>query len=361
MATKRDYYEVLGVDRSATDEDIKKAFRKLAFQYHPDHNSGDGAEERFKEVNEAYEVLSNTEKRTTYDRFGHSGGEGVFGRGFDSSDFGFGDIFEAFFGGTATTSRQAPQRGPNLQMEMTITLEEAAFGSEREINITRTENCSVCQGTGSKPGSQPSQCPNCNGAGQVRRVQASIFGRFTNVSTCPQCHGEGRIISEPCPECRGTGRERKQRNITVKIPEGVNDGSQMRIRGEGDAGSRGGAPGDLFVSLAVEEHEFFTRNGDDILYELPLNFAEAALGTEVEVPTIEGKDKLKIPAGCQAGAIFRLKNKGISHLQRRGRGDQMVMVSVITPESLTKEQRKLFEDLSDSLDKTAKKAKKKSW
>ena len=359
MAMKRNYYEVLGVNRDATDEDIKKAFRKLAFQYHPDHNSGDGAEERFKEVNEAYEVLSNSEKRTTYDRFGHSGGEGVFGRGFDNFDFGFGDIFEAFFGGTTTTSRQAPQRGTNLQMEMTITLEEAAFGSEREINITRTENCSVCQGTGSKPGSQPSQCPNCNGAGQVRRVQASIFGRFTNVSTCPQCHGEGRIITEPCPECRGTGRERKQRNITIKIPEGVNDSSQMRIRGEGDAGSRGGAPGDLFVSLAVEEHEFFTRNGDDILYELPLNFAEAALGTEVEVPTIEGKDRLKIPAGCQAGSVFRLKNKGISHLQRRGRGDQMVMVSVVTPESLTKEQRKLFEELSGSLETTGKKDKKK--
>ena len=359
MAMKRNYYEVLGVNRDATDEDIKRAFRKLAFQYHPDHNSGDGAEERFKEVNEAYEVLSNSEKRTTYDRFGHSGGEGVFGRGFDNFDFGFGDIFEAFFGGTATTSRQAPQRGTNLQMEMTITLEEAAFGSEREINITRTENCSVCQGTGSKPGSQPSQCPNCNGAGQVRRVQASIFGRFTNVSTCPQCHGEGRIITEPCPECRGTGRERKQRNITIKIPEGVNDSSQMRIRGEGDAGSRGGPPGDLFVSLAVEEHEFFTRNGDDILYELPLNFAEAALGTEVEVPTIEGKDRLKIPAGCQAGSVFRLKNKGISHLQRRGRGDQMVMVSVVTPESLTKEQRKLFEELSGSLETTGKKDKKK--
>ena len=361
MTTKRDYYEVLGVERNATDEDIKRAFRKLAFQYHPDHNRGDGAEEKFKEVNEAYEVLSDAEKRNLYDRFGHRAGEAAFGRGFDNFDFGFGDIFEAFFGGTTTASRQAPQRGTNLQTEMSITLEEAAFGIEREINITRTENCSVCQGTGCKPGSQPTKCPNCNGSGQVRRVQASIFGRFTNVSTCPQCRGEGRIITESCPECHGGGRESKQRNITIKIPEGVSDGSRLRVRGEGDAGTRGGPPGDLFVYLVVEEHDLFERDGDDIVYELPINFAQAALGTEVDVPTLEGNDKIRIPAGCQTGSVFRLKNKGISHLQRRGRGDELVKVSVVTPESLTKEQRKLFEELSGSMDKNNNKKKKKLW
>ncbi len=359
MATKRDYYETLSLGRNATDEDIKRAFRKLAFQYHPDHNRGDGAEEKFKEVNEAYEVLSDTDKRAAYDRFGHRGSEGFFGRGLDDFDFGFGDIFEAFFGGTTTTSRQAPQRGTALQYRITITLEDVAFGREREISISRTENCSMCQGTGSKPGSQPSQCPNCNGAGQVRRVQASIFGRFTNVSTCPQCRGEGRIITEPCQQCRGTGREKQKRNIQVKIPAGVGNDSQIRLRGEGDAGTRGGSPGDLYISISVAEHELFTRNGDNILYELPINFAQAALGGEVEVPTIEGKDNLKLPAGCQTGAVFRLKNKGIPHLRGRGSGDQLVMVSVVTPESLTKEQRRLFEELAGSMDTTSKKDKKK--
>jgi len=349
MATKRDYYETLGIDRNATDEEIKRAFRKLAFKYHPDHNRGDGAEERFKEINEAYEVLSDSDKRATYDRFGHGGGEGIFGRGFNGFDFGFGDIFDAFFGGTTTASRQAPQRGSALHYGITITLEEAVFGSEKEIGISRTESCSVCQGTGCKPGSQPSRCPNCNGAGQVHRVQASIFGRFTNITTCPQCHGEGRIITEPCAQCRGTGREKCQRNILVEIPAGVEDGSQIRLRGEGDAGTRGGPSGDLYISLSVKEHELFTRDGDDILYELPINFAQAALGAEVEVPTLDGNSKLKLDAGCQTGTVFRLKNKGVPHLHRRGRGDQLVTISVVTPESVTKEQRQLFQKLADSL------------
>ena len=358
MATKRDYYEILDVDRNATDEAIRKAFRKLAFKYHPDHNRDDGAEGKFKEVNEAYEVLSDSDKRAAYDRFGHGGGEGLFGRGFEGFDFGFGDIFDAFFGGTTTATRQAPQRGAPLHYQVTITLEEAAFGSEKEIKVLRTENCSVCQGTGSKPGSQPSRCPNCNGTGQVRRVQASIFGRFTNVSTCPQCQGEGRIITEPCPQCRGTGREKQQRRILVKIPAGVGDDSQIRFRGEGNAGTRGGPSGDLYVSLSVKEHEVFTRDGDDILYELPINFAQAALGTEVEVPTLDGKSKLKLDPGCQTRTVFRLKNKGIPHLHGKGRGDQLVIISVVTPQSLTREQRQLFEELAGSLG-PAKKAHKK--
>ncbi len=349
MQMKRDYYETLGVDRNASDEDIKRAFRKLAFQYHPDHNRGDGAEEQFKEINEAYEVLSVSNKRAAYDRFGHSGGEGIFGRGFDGFDFGFGDIFEAFFGGTATATRQAPQRGASLQYGAAITLEEAASGTEKEIKISRTENCSVCQGTRCKPGSQPSRCPNCNGVGQIRRVQASIFGRFTNITACPQCQGEGRIVTEPCSQCRGSGREKRQRNILVGIPAGVEDGSQIRLRSEGDAGTRGGPSGDLYIGLSVKEHEFFTRDGDDILYELPVNFAQAALGAEVEVPTLDSNSKVKLSAGCQTGTVFRLKNKGIPHLHGRGRGDQLVIISVVTPESLTGEQRQLFEKLAGSL------------
>jgi len=353
MPIKRDYYEVLGIDRNATDEEIKRTFRKLAFKYHPDRNRKDGAEEKFKEVNEAYEVLSDPDKRAAYDRFGHGGAEGIFGRGFEGFDFGgFGDIFDAFFGGAATATRQAPQRGADLRYRFTITFEEAAFGYEKEINILRTENCSLCQGTGCKPGSQPSRCPNCNGTGQVRRVHQSIFGRFTNTTTCPQCHGEGRIITEPCPQCRGTGKEKRQRSILVKIPAGVDDGTQIRLRGEGEAGTRGGSSGNLYITLSVRPHQFFTRDGDDTLYELAINFAQAALGAEVEVPTLDGEVKLKIPAGCQTGKVFQLKNKGIPHLHRSGRGDQLVTLRVVTPDKLTKKQRQLFQELANSLSPT---------
>ncbi len=350
MPTKRDYYEVLGIPRNATDEEIKRAFRKLAFKYHPDHNHDDTAGEKFKEVNEAYEVLCDPDKRAAYDRFGHGGPEGLFGRGFEGFDFsGFGDIFDAFFGGVTTATRQAPRRGADLHYNTTITFEEAALGCEKEINILRTENCSLCQGIGCKPGSQPARCPSCNGTGQVRQVQQSIFGRFTNITTCPRCHGEGRIITEPCPQCRGTGKEKRQRSILVKIPAGVDEDSQIRLRGEGQAGTRGGPSGDLYITLAIKQHEFFQRDGDDIIYELPINFAQAALGTEVEVPTLDGKTKLKIPAGSQTGKVFRLKNKGIPHLHRRGRGDQLVALRVVTPDSLTKKQRQLFQELADTL------------
>jgi len=353
MPAKRDYYEVLGIPRDATDEEIKRAFRRLAFKYHPDHNHDDEAGEKFKEVNEAYEVLSDPDKRAAYDRFGHGGPEGLFGRGFEGFDFGgFGDIFDAFFGGVTTATRQAPRRGADLHYNISITFEEAAFGCQKEINILRTENCSLCQGIGCKPGSQPTRCPNCNGTGQVRRVQQTIFGRFTNITTCPQCHGEGRIITDPCPQCQGTGREKHQRTISVKIPAGVDADSQIRLRGEGHAGTRGGSSGDLYITLAIKQHEFFQRDGDDVLYELPINFAQAALGAEIEVSTLDGKTKLKIPAGSQTGKLFRLKNKGFSHLNRRGRGDQLVRLRVITPESLTKKQRKLFQELADTFEPT---------
>jgi len=353
MPTKRDYYEVLGIGRNATAEEIKRVFRKLAFKYHPDHNRENGAEEKFKEANEAYEVLSDPDKRAAYDRFGHSGSDRFWGQGFEGFGFGgFGDIFEAFFGGTTTTTHQTAQRGADLRYRITITLEEAAFGTEKEINISRTENCSLCQGTRCKPGSQPNRCSNCNGTGQVRRVQQSIFGRFSTATTCPQCRGEGIIITESCPQCRGTGREKCQRSISVRIPAGVDDGSQMRLSGEGDAGTRGGSPGNLYISLSMLQHEFFTRDGDDIHYELPINFAQAALGCEVEVPTLDGNIKLKVPSGSQTGKVFQLKNKGVPHLHRSGRGSQLVELFVVTPESLTEKQRQLFRELANCLSPT---------
>lgn len=357
MALKRDYYEVLGVSRDANGKQIKGAFRKLAFECHPDRNGDDGAEQRFKELNEAYEVLSDTEKRDAYDRYGHDGADALFGQGFERAGFdGFGSIFDSFFGGRpSTASRQAPVSGADIRRNITITLEEAAFGLEKEMSISRTEHCSHCQGSGSKPGAKPAQCPECRGAGQVRRVQQSIFGRFTNIVVCPQCQGEGKVITDPCTKCRGSGKERVQRDIMVKIPPGVDEGSRMRLTGEGDAGSRGGQPGSLYIDIAVKKHDIFVRDNDDILYELPVNFAEAALGVELEVPTLGGNVELKIPSGSQAGQVFKLKNKGIPHLQRRGQGSQLVSLKVVTPESLNKKQRQLFEELAKELDSKKKK------
>jgi molecular chaperone DnaJ len=347
--TKRDYYEVLGISRNATDDDIKKAFRSLAFQFHPDRNSDNNATEKFKEINEAYEVLSDANKRAAYDRYGHSGLQGQ-GGGFESYEFGgFGDIFEAFFGGTTAASRQAPEKGQSLQYTIGISLEEAASGVEKEIPLTRIEYCSECQGTGAKPGTQPTKCPDCNGSGQIRRTQQSVFGRFTNVATCPKCRGEGKIVTDPCSKCRGTGRERKQRTIPVKIPAGIASNMQIRIRGEGNSGYRGGPAGDLLVAVEVREHDLFVRNGDDILIEIPINFAQAALGAELEVPTLEGPSKVKIPAGTQTDSVFRLRGKGMPRLNEKGHGDELVTVRVKTPDSLTKEQRQLLEQLSESL------------
>lgn len=350
MQTKRDYYEVLGVGRDATDEEIKKAFRKLAFACHPDRNCEEGAAERFKEVNEAYQVLSDPDKRANYDRFGHLGSESVFGQGFEGFGFGgLGDIFDAFFGGPTTSTRQVPRRGADRQCELSISFGEAAFGCDKEIDVARVETCSVCRGLGSKPGTQPSRCGNCGGTGMVHRTQRTVFGRFVNTVTCDRCHGEGRVINEPCPQCRGMGREECRRSISVTLPGGVDNGTQIRLGGEGDAGVKGGPPGDLYITMSVKEHEFFVRDGDDILYELPLNFAEAALGIEVEVPTLNGKATLKVPPGSQTGTTFRLKGKGFPHLHRGGHGDQVVSLFVATPESLTREQRQLLQELAKSL------------
>jgi molecular chaperone DnaJ len=350
MASKRDYYEVLGIPRDASPGEIKRAYRRLAFQYHPDHNKDEDAEARFKEVNEAYEVLSDAEKRAIYDRYGHAGIP-QFGRGFEGFDFGgFGDIFDAFFGGGATRARRAaPQRGADLRYNLNISFKEAIFGCDKELDVVRTETCSLCRGTGCNPGSQPSRCPICNGTGEVRRSYRSIFGQFTNVTTCDRCHGEGEIITDPCPRCAGQGKERCKRNIAVKIPPGVDDSVTIRLSGEGDSGSRGGSPGDLSIILSVQPHKFFKREGDDILYDMALNFAQAALGDEVQVPTVDGESQLKIPAGTQSGRRFRIKGKGVPHFRGHGRGDQIVTVHVVTPQPLDENQKRLLEELAKTL------------
>ncbi|MBI4298071.1 MAG: molecular chaperone DnaJ [Chloroflexi bacterium] len=347
MATKRDYYEVLGVPRSASEEEIKKAFRKLAFKYHPDRNDEDEAEARFKEINEAYQVLSDQEKRAAYDRFGHAGALGD--RPFSGFDFGgFGDIFDAFFGG-ATSTRRAPQRGADLRYRLALTFEEAVFGCQKPLSIIRTEVCSECRGLGSAPGSQPAQCPACRGSGEVRRSQQSIFGQFVHVAICDRCQGEGKVIVSPCSACQGAGRERRHRKIAVKIPPGVNQGNQMLLRNEGDAGLRGGPAGNLLIALDVKPHPLFQRQDHDILCEIPINFAQAALGDEIEVPTLEGSVSMRIPAGTQNGEAFILRGKGVPYSEGAGRGDQVVRVMVVTPDSLTVEQRRLFRELGRSL------------
>ncbi|HLG71033.1 MAG TPA: molecular chaperone DnaJ [Chloroflexota bacterium] len=352
MATqqKRDYYEVLGVARNASDDEIKKAFRRLARQYHPDVNKEKDAEARFKEVNEAYEVLSDPQKRQMYDQFGHAGPGMGAGAGFgDFGSFGgFSDIFQTFFGGqTAGGGRRGPQRGSDLRYNLTLTFEEAVFGCEKELEIPRADTCSVCRGSGAEPGTEPSRCPNCNGTGELRRVQQSIFGQFVNVVMCERCQGEGRVISTPCHECHGAGRVRVTKHVTLKVPAGVDTGSQIRLTGEGEAGPRGGPNGNLYVAISVKKHAFFERDGQDILYTLPINFAQAALGDEVEVPTVDGKVMLKIPAGTQSGRVMRLKDKGVPNLRGGGRGDQHVYVKVVTPTDLSQRERELLEQLRD--------------
>ncbi len=362
MPPKRDYYEVLGVPRDASAEDIKKAFRKLAFQHHPDRNNHDGAEEKFKEINEAYQVLSDPQKRSAYDRFGHAGAN-TFGGGQGFGDFGFGgagSIFEdfyEFFSGAAASARRAPRRGADIRARVTLTLEEAAMGCEREIEVSRVEICSECQGSGARPGTQPVKCAECNGSGRVQHTQQTIFGRFTNVSPCPRCEGEGRVISEPCSRCRGTGREKVRHKTSVKIPAGIDDGNEIRLSGQGDIGERGGVAGNLYILVSVTPHKIFKREGNSILYDLPINFAQAALGAEVIVPTLYGDEKLKIPPGSQTGQIFKLRGKGVANLNRIGRGDEIIRLVVVTPEKLSKKQKQLLEELAETFEKDEEKEK----
>ncbi|PZD93958.1 molecular chaperone DnaJ [Paenibacillus sambharensis] len=351
MAEKRDYYEVLGLGKDASSDDIKKSYRKLARQYHPDVNKAADAEAKFKEVKEAYDVLSDDQKRATYDRYGHVDPNQGFGGGAGGADFGgFGDIFDMFFGGGGgRRDPNAPQRGNDLQYTMTIEFKEAVFGKETEITIPRTETCDTCHGSGAKPGTKPETCSVCHGAGQQEVVQNTPFGRIVNRRPCSNCGGSGRVIKDKCTSCGGAGKVKKQRKLSVRIPAGVDDGAQIRLSGEGEAGARGGAPGDLYIVIRVKPHSFFDREGDDIYCEVPLTFAQAALGDEVEIPTLTEKVKLKIPAGTQTGTYFRLKGKGVPRLRGYGQGDQHVKVTVVTPTNLSDEQKDLLRQLSGSM------------
>jgi len=346
----KDYYNILGVSREASEEEIKKSYRKIAMQYHPDRNPGNKeAEEKFKIASEAYEVLRDPEKREIYDHYGVEGlrGTGFTGfRGFEDIFSTFGDIFEDFFGfGTTYKRRTKARPGADLRYDLKISFYDAAFGKETEIEIPKNVLCDICNGTGAKPGTHPVNCPNCKGTGQVTRSQ----GFFTISTTCSQCRGEGKFIPHPCKECRGLGKVRSNKRIQIKIPPGVDTGSKLRIRGEGEEGERGGSPGDLFVFLYVEPHDFFSRDGDDIICQVPLTFTQVALGSEIEIPTLNGKKNLMIPKGMESGEIFRIKGEGFPKLRGYGRGDQMVQVIVKTPKNLTKRQEEIlreFEEIS---------------
>jgi len=352
MSTSQsDLYELLGVPRDASQDAIKRAFRKLAMQYHPDRNKEPDAEARFKQLNAAYEVLSDPERRSRYDRFGMAGvnGDGQHGfAGFDDLG-GFGDIFDAFFRGTGAR-RAGPQRGADLRATFTINFAEAVFGADREIEYDRTQQCEVCRGSGSQPGSKPGTCPDCNGRGEIQRVQRSVFGQFVNVATCQRCEGMGQVVTDPCTNCRGHGSYRARVKKTVEIPAGVDDGAQIRISGEGDAGSRGGPAGNLYVELRVRPHDTFRRDGSDLLYELPVNIAQAALGVTLHVPTLDGDPtEVRIEPGAQHGRVIPVRGLGVPHLRGAGRGDLLVRVNVVTPTKLTEEQQELLGRLADSL------------
>ncbi|OUQ79201.1 molecular chaperone DnaJ [Flavonifractor sp. An100] len=348
---KRDYYEVLGVSKGASEDELKKAYRKLAKKYHPDMNPGDKeAEAKFKEVNEAYEILSDKEKRAKYDQFGHAGvdpnfGAGGFGGGFDMGDIDLGDIFGSFFGGGfggfggQQQRANAPQRGESLRANLTITFEEAAFGCEKEIELTRTEPCDDCHGSGCQPGTTAETCPDCRGSGVVRIQRGGGGFAFSTSAPCSRCRGTGKIIHSPCKSCGGTGNVRKKKRLTITIPAGIDDGQAVSLRGQGNAGKNGGPAGDLIVGVRVKPHPQFQRDGTTVLYEQPISFYQAAMGADLEIPTIDGKVKYTLPAGTQTGTTFRLRGKGIPELRGRGRGDQYVTVKVQVPTALTAEQK----------------------
>jgi molecular chaperone DnaJ len=348
MADKRDYYDTLGVGRNASTDEIKSAFRRLAKQYHPDVNRESGADERFKEINEAYAVLSDDQKRAAYDRFGHAGVNGGAGAP-DFSGFGVEDIFETFFGGFGgmggSRSRRAPRRGTDLRYDLTLTFEEAIAGIEKEIEITRNEICETCRGSGAEPGTTPVRCATCKGSGEVRQVRQTFLGSMVNVNTCPTCRGTGEVITSPCTTCNGRTQVRRTRRRTIGIPPGVNNGVQIRVTAEGEPGLNGGPNGNLYVVISVKPHKYFRRREDDIILEVALNIAQAALGAEVQIPTPYGNEKLRIPAGTQSGTIFHLRGKGAPRPQRGGKGEMYVVVNVVTPTELNREQKKFLEEL----------------
>ncbi|MEZ4521003.1 MAG: molecular chaperone DnaJ [Thermomicrobiales bacterium] len=353
MSVKRDYYETLGVDRSADSTEIRRAYRRLARQYHPDVNKDDDAEEKFKEVTEAYEVLRDDERRAAYDRFGHAAFQGGGQAPGDPFGFGgqspFGDIFESFFGGFTRQSRQrSVPRGTDVRATLDLTFEEAVFGVEKEIEFTRFEPCESCHGTRMKDGAEPIPCVQCSGTGEVRRVQQTILGQVVTATPCDRCGGEGKIITDPCPDCNGRGRQPKKARVEVTVPAGVDDQSVLRLTGQGEQ-IRDGVPGNLLVSLKVAPHKSLQRSGRNILYDLPINVAQATLGAEIEIPTVEGTVELTIPAGTQPMQQFRLRGRGVPDMGGRGRGDQMVTVHVVIPTELDKDQRRLFEELAEDL------------
>ncbi len=360
MSGKRDYYEILGVARTAPKDEIKKAYRRMAMKHHPDVCKDPNAEEKFKEISEAYAVLSDDYKKSLYDRFGHAGIDKRYSQsdifsGFDFDilrSFGFGggleSIFNAFFGGGTrvyTDRRNASMRGSDLRYDMEITFEEAAFGCEEEICITKNVICPTCNGSKAEPGSDKIVCEVCSGSGQVRNVRRSVFGQFVSVTTCGKCGGAGQIIVKQCKECKGVGAINKECTINVKVPQGVDAGSRLRISGQGAAGVNGGPPGDLYVMIYVQPHDTFKRHGVDTLFEQPITFTQAALGAAIEVPTLSGRMELKIPPGTQNGTTFTLKEEGVPRLGSRGRGDQFVQVSIITPTKLTRRQKELLREL----------------
>ncbi len=356
---KRDYYEVLGVEKTASADELKRAYRKKAMQYHPDRNPGDKqAEAKFKECNEAYEVLSNDEKRARYDQYGFAGVDpnfnpnagfgGGFG-GFGDAFSGFGDIFgDLFGGGGRSRNPNSPRRGEDVGARLELTFEEAAFGTEKEVPVTRIETCAKCNGSGAAAGSQPETCPTCHGSGSVRTTQNFMGMTMQSTSACPKCGGTGKIIKDPCQTCKGKGKVRRSTKVKVKVPAGVDEGQTIRVRSEGCSGSNGGPKGDLLIEISIRKHPFFQREGATVVCEFPISFTQAALGAELEIPTLDGKVRYAIPEGTQTGTTFRLRGKGIPILRSKNRGDQLVTVVVETPTKLTKEQKELLHRLEES-------------
>src|SRR6202048_3532201 len=348
MAIKRDYYEVLGVSRTCSAEELKRAYRKLALQFHPDRKpNAPQSESRFKEGNEAYEVLSDQAKPQRYARCGHAGTKGM--PGFDFGGTGFGginDIFDMFFGAAAGgRARSGSRRGDDLRLDLRLTFEEAVFGVERELTIPRAEPCEACKGSGAEAGTSPQTCPQCRGAGQARRAPQSIFGQIVNVAACPRCNGEGKVIEKPCRTCGGSGHRPGEKKVRVNIPAGVDSGSQIRLTGGGQVGPRGGGPGDLYIVIQVKPHSVLKRNGTDVVYELPLSVAQAALGDTVEIPTVDGPERIEIPPGTQYGKTIRIHGRGVPHVRTGRRGDQLVFVRVVIPTNLTEEQKQALRQL----------------
>jgi molecular chaperone DnaJ len=356
-STNRDYYELLGVPRDASPDDVRNAYRRLAKQYHPDLNKHDGAEDKFKEINEAYSVLSDTERRSIYDRFGHAGLNGMAGGagpGYDDLGEIFSEFFRGFGMGGSGRQRRSPRRGADLQAQVELTFDEAVFGVEKEIEIHRQEVCSSCKGSRAEPGSQPVRCPACKGTGEERQVHQTFLGSMVNVTTCSQCGGSGEIIHTPCKTCRGLGLEQKNRTLQVPIPPGVDSGTQIRLAGEGGPGLFGGPQGNLYVAIRVKAHELIRRRGNDIWVELGIDYAQAALGADVQFRVLDNDINLRLPAGTQPGQLFRVRGKGVPRLQQNGRGDLMVVVTVRVPTTLSGDQKKVLRQMADAVENAPK-------